>query len=95
MNIYILYLKISVRLSWHCSLKERRKYAQSLRDQIKVQFNASVKIIYSEKNDSFEIYSIFIGESKSYLENIMEELYQLMDIKGELIYSFESEIDLW
>ncbi len=95
MNIYILYLKINIRLNWHCSIKERRKYAQSLRDHIKTQFNASVKIVYSENNDRFEVYNIFLGESRSYLENILEKIHLMMDQKGEMIYSFESEVDLW
>ncbi|MCD4713730.1 MAG: DUF503 family protein [Clostridiales bacterium] len=95
MNIYILYLKLNIRLGWQCSIKERRKHAQSLRDHMKTQFNATVKIVYSEINDTFELYCVFLGESRSYLENIIEKIHLLMDHKGELIFSLESEIDLW
>ena len=95
MNIYILYIKLNIRLSWQCSIKERRKYAQSLRDQMKTQFNASVKIVYSENNDTFDLYCVLLGESRSYLENTIEKVYLLMDQKSELIYSMENEIELW
>ncbi len=95
MNIYILYLKINIRLGWQCSIKERRKHAQSLRDHMKTKFNATVKIVYSENNDTFDLYCVLLGESSSYLENIIEKVHLLMEKNGELIYSLECEIELW
>lgn len=95
MNIYILYLKINIRLEWKCSIKERRKYAQSLRDHMKTQYNATVKIVYSDNTDTFDLFSVLLGESRPYLEHIIEKVHLLMEQKGELIYSLESEIDLW
>lgn len=62
---------------------------------MKTQFNATVKIVYSERNDTFDLYCVLLGESRSYLENIIEKVHLLIDQKGELIYSVESEIDLW
>lgn len=95
MNIYILYIEVNLRLTWQCSLKERRKFAQSLRDQVKTQFNATVKIVYPESNDTFDLYCVLLGESRTYLENIIEKIHLLIEQKSELIYRLESEIDLW
>lgn len=66
-----------------------------MRDQVKTQFNATVKIVYSESNDTFDLYCVLLGESRSYLENIIEKIHLLIDQKGELIYLLDSEIDLW
>ena len=48
----IMYNGVAVfklRVEWQCTLKERRQISQKVRDHIKNQFNASVKLDYEEE----------------------------------------------
>lgn len=83
----ILYMQLNIVLSACGSLKERRAVAQRLRDQLKNQFNVSVKLEYHELRSCFSIYICAIGSDKDYLENLAESLH----LKAEALT--EEQID--
>lgn len=95
MSIYILYAEIHVTIPWQCTLKERRQQAQKLRDQIKNKYNGSVKLIYLNNNQKFELYFIMLGESPDYLQNQIDHLYHLIETQESLQFSIESHVELW
>ena len=77
----ILYLPLNIALSSCGSLKERRAVAQRLRDQLKNQFNVTVKLDYLEAQSSFILYLCAIGGSRDYLEHLADDIH----IKAESI----------
>jgi uncharacterized protein YlxP (DUF503 family) len=77
------------------TLKERRKIAQSARDQIKSSYNATVKLIYSEDTSSFELYIIMLGETEDYLRKCLHGIEGILESSGELDYKVNLDFDIW
>ena len=91
----ILYLKLNIALSVCGSLKERRAVAQRLRDQLKNQFNASVKLEYLEQQSCFTLYICALGSDRDYLENLADSIHQRAEVLAEEQINAVYDVEEW
>lgn len=92
----IMYNGVAVfklRVEWQCTLKERRQVSQKVRDHIKNQFNASVKLDYEEDAQIFYCVVSLLGESDNYIDNQLRYIEDYLEMLGEITYTCEVSID--
>lgn len=93
--MYILYLQLNIALSACGSLKERRAVAQRLRDQLKNQFNASVKLEYLEAQSCFTLYLCALGGDRDYLEQLADAMHIKAEELSEEQINAVYDVEAW
>lgn len=93
--VYIATAKFKVNVAWANSLKDRRQVAQKVRDWLKSNYNASVKLIYEEHIRRFELYVCIVSDDRDYLQNVIEEILAWLDEKAGLDVLCEYDVESW
>lgn len=93
--VQIGYIKLNLSANWINSLKDRRQVAQKLRDKIKNDFNASVKLIYPESIRTFELYIVLLSDASDYIYQVSDQIEATAQTQFDLNVTMEVDVDRW
>ena len=93
--VQIGYIKLILSANWINSLKDRRQVAQKLRDKIKNDFNASVKLIYSESIRTFELYIVLLSDTSDYIFQVSDQIEATAQTHFDLNVTMEVDANQW
>lgn len=69
--------------------------AQKLRDKIKNDFNASVKLIYPESIRTFELYIVLLSDASDYIYQVSDQIEATAQTQFDLNVTMEVDVDRW
>ena len=93
--VQIGYIKLNLSANWINSLKDRRQVAQKLRDKIKNDFNASVKLIYPESIRTFELYIVLLSDTSDYIFQVSDQIEATAQTHFDLNVTMEVDVIQW
>ena len=93
--VQIGYIKLNLSANWINSLKDRRQVAQKLRDKIKNDFNASVKLIYPESIRTFELYIVLLSDTSDYIFQVSDQIEATAQTHFDLNVTMEVDVNQW
>ena len=93
--VQIGYIKLNLSANWINSLKDRRQVAQKLRDKIKNDFNASVKLIYPESIRTFELYIVLLSDTSDYIFQVSDQIEATAQTHYDLNVTMEVDVIQW
>lgn len=93
--VQIGYIKLNLSANWINSLKDRRQVAQKLRDKIKNDFNASVKLIYPESIRTFELYIVLLSDTSDYIFQVSDQIEATAQTHYDLNVMMEVDVNQW
>jgi uncharacterized protein YlxP (DUF503 family) len=73
-------------------IKQRRRVATSIRDRIKNKYNASVILVYSESNRSFDIFVSVLSQNIDFINKIFDEIIMHYELESDFILNVEFDI---